>query len=205
MRSPVPDWRCLERTWGTRNFKRDSQNADPNAPKPNNMVVVVTDDHGHILLQRRRDNDLWALPGGGMDLTDPLPGTAVREVEITGLVGTYTDPKYVIVYTNGEVRRQFNVCFIACITGGRLEISDKSTEFRFVPPEEIEQLPMHHTQGLRLQRHPWPPCVSDSGRTKWRSRAPRTNTVPRTSSYEAGIGATAPAFGWIVGINRAEP
>lgn len=63
------------------------------------MVVVVTDDHGHIVLQRRRDNDLWALPGGGMDFTDSLPGTAVCEVEITGLVGTYTDPKHVIVYT----------------------------------------------------------------------------------------------------------
>lgn len=105
---------------------------DPNAPKPNSMVVaasaVVTDDHGRILLQRRRDNDLWALPGGGMDLTDSLPGTAVREVkeetgldvEITGLVGTYTDPKHIIAYTDGEVRRQFNVCFTARITGGRI-------------------------------------------------------------------------------------
>ncbi|MFI2367505.1 NUDIX domain-containing protein [Streptomyces sp. NPDC018833] len=136
---------------------------DPNAPKPNSMVVaasaVVTDDHGRILLQRRRDNDLWALPGGGMDLTDSLPGTAVREVkeetgldvEITGLVGTYTDPKHIIAYTDGEVRRQFNVCFTARITGGRLEISDESTELRFVPPEEIEQLLMHRTQRLRLQ------------------------------------------------------
>ncbi|WPO75386.1 NUDIX domain-containing protein [Streptomyces sp. KN37] len=136
---------------------------DPNAPKPNSMVVaasaVVTDDHGRILLQRRRDNDLWALPGGGMDLTDSLPGTAVREVkeetgldvEITGLVGTYTDPKHIIAYTDGEVRRQFNACFTARITGGQLAISDESTELRFVPPDEIEQLPMHHTQRLRLQ------------------------------------------------------
>ncbi|MFE3826051.1 NUDIX hydrolase [Streptomyces sp. NPDC059092] len=136
---------------------------DPSAPKANSMVVaasaVVTDVHGHILLQRRRDNDLWALPGGGMDFTDSLPGTAVREVreetgldvEITGLVGTYTDPKHIIAYTDGEVRRQFNVCFTARITGGQLEISAESTEIRFVPPEEIEQLPMHHTQQLRLQ------------------------------------------------------
>ncbi|MFI6276840.1 NUDIX domain-containing protein [Streptomyces sp. NPDC050988] len=136
---------------------------DPSAPEPNSMVVaasaVVTDDRGRILLQRRRDNGLWALPGGGMDLTDSLPGTAVREVkeetgldvEITGLVGTYTDPKHIIAYTDGEVRRQFNVCFTARITSGQLAISDESTELRFVPPEEIEQLPMHHTQRLRLQ------------------------------------------------------
>ncbi|MCS0639219.1 NUDIX domain-containing protein [Streptomyces sp. LP05-1] len=138
---------------------------DPNAPKPNSMVVaaaasaVVTDDHGRILLQRRRDNDLWALPGGGVDLADSLPGTAVREVKdetgldvaITGLVGTYTDPKHIIAYTGGEVRRRFNVCFTARITGGQLEISDESTELGYVSQEEIEQLPMHHAQRLRLQ------------------------------------------------------
>lgn len=151
------------RTRGRLTVARTEYYDDPNAPKPNSIVVaasaVVTDDHGRILLQRRRDNDLWALPGGGMDLTDSLPGTAVREVkeetgldvEITGLVGTYTDPKHIIAYTDGEVRRQFNVCFTARITGGRLEISDESTELRFLPPEEIEQLPMHHTQRLRLQ------------------------------------------------------
>ncbi|WP_405725666.1 NUDIX domain-containing protein [Streptomyces sp. NBC_01537] len=136
---------------------------DPKAPKPNSLVVaasaVVTDGNGRILLQRRRDNDLWALPGGGMDLTDSLPGTAVREVkeetgldvEITGLVGTYTDPKHVIAYADGEVRRQFNVCFTARIIGGRLAISDESTELQFVDQDRLEKLPMHHTQRLRLR------------------------------------------------------
>lgn len=136
---------------------------DPKAPEPNTLVVaasaVVTDESGCILLQRRRDNDLWALPGGGMEMADSLPGTAVREVkeetgldvEITGLVGTYTDPRHVIAYTDGEVRRQFNVCFTARIVGGQLAISDESTELRFVPPEELAELSMHHTQRLRLR------------------------------------------------------
>ncbi|MEU4794314.1 NUDIX domain-containing protein [Streptomyces sp. NPDC023327] len=136
---------------------------DPNAPKPNSLVVaasaVVTDEDGRILMQRRRDNDLWALPGGGMDMTDSLPGAAVREVkeetgldvEITGLVGTYTDPRHVIAYTDGEVRRQFNVCFTARRVGGELEISNESTELRFVAPADLESLPMHHTQRLRIQ------------------------------------------------------
>ncbi|MER0241992.1 NUDIX domain-containing protein [Streptomyces sp. HSW2009] len=135
---------------------------DPHAPQPNSMVVaasaVVTDGEGRILLQRRRDNELWALPGGGMDFTDSLPGCAVREVkeetgldvEITGLVGTYTDPRHVIAYTDGEVRRQFNVCFRARVIGGVLAVSDESTEVRFVHPDEFGSLPMHHTQRLRL-------------------------------------------------------
>ncbi|GAA3362650.1 hypothetical protein GCM10017744_054210 [Streptomyces antimycoticus] len=40
------------------------------------------------------------------------------DVEITGLVGMYTDPRRVIAYTDGEVRRQFNVCFTARVVGG---------------------------------------------------------------------------------------
>ncbi|MBV6703340.1 NUDIX hydrolase [Kitasatospora aureofaciens] len=136
---------------------------DPNAPKPNRLVVaasaVVTDHEGRILLQRRTDNGLYAMPGGTMDLGESLPGTAVREVreetgldvEITGLVGTYTDPRHVIAYSDGEVRQQFNVCFTARITGGELRISSESTDLRFVGPDDIGDLPMHHTQRLRLQ------------------------------------------------------
>ncbi|MFB7472724.1 NUDIX domain-containing protein [Kitasatospora sp. NPDC056184] len=136
---------------------------DPNAPKPNRLVVaasaVVTDDEGRILLQRRTDNGLYALPGGTMDLGESLPGTAIREVreetgldvEITGLVGTYTDPRHMIAYSDGEVRQQFNVCFTARITGGQLRMSNESTDLQFVAPDDIEDLPMHHTQQLRLR------------------------------------------------------
>ncbi|MFE5807012.1 NUDIX hydrolase [Streptomyces sp. NPDC056491] len=136
---------------------------DPYTPEPNSMVVaasaVITDGEGRILLQRRTDNDLWALPGGGTDPGDSLPGTAVREVkeetgldvEITGLVGTYTDPRHIIEYSDGEVRRQFNICFTARITGGELSLSDESTELRFVAPADLDALPMHPTQRLRLR------------------------------------------------------
>ncbi|TWV28042.1 NUDIX domain-containing protein, partial [Streptomyces albidoflavus] len=47
---------------------------DPHAPQPNSLVVaasaVVTDDQGRVLMQRRADSGLWALPGGGMELSD---------------------------------------------------------------------------------------------------------------------------------------
>ncbi|AYF77930.1 NUDIX domain-containing protein [Nocardia yunnanensis] len=138
---------------------------DPAAPEPNSLVVaasaVVCDGDGRILLQRRADNGLWALPGGGMEMSDSLPGCAVREVkeetgldiEITGLVGTYTDPRHVIAYSDGEVRRQFNVCFRAEVVGGELAISDESVELRFVAPDELDGLDIHPTQRLRLAHH----------------------------------------------------
>ncbi|MFD9885407.1 NUDIX domain-containing protein [Streptomyces alboflavus] len=136
---------------------------DPDAPEPNSLVVaasaVVVDGQGRVLLQRRSDSGLWALPGGGMEMADSLPGAAVREVkeetgldvEITGLVGTYTDPKHVIAYSDGEVRRQFNVCFRARPVGGTPSVSDESLEVRWVAPADLGSLDMHHTQRLRLR------------------------------------------------------
>jgi ADP-ribose pyrophosphatase YjhB (NUDIX family) len=55
---------------------------DPAAPEPNSLVVaasaVVTDEQRRLLLQRRSDSGLWALPGGGMEMTDSLPGCVSR-------------------------------------------------------------------------------------------------------------------------------
>lgn len=131
---------------------------------PNSLVVatsaVVTDDAGRILLQRRADSGNWALPGG-MEMDESLADSVVREVkeetglnvEVTGLVGTYTDPRHIIAYTGGEVRRQFNICYTARVVGGQLASSDESTEFRFIDPAELDSLAIHHTQRLRIRHY----------------------------------------------------
>lgn len=136
---------------------------DPDAPVPNSLVVAasaaVLDDAGRLLLQRRVDNGLWSMPGGAMEMTESLPEAAVREVreetgyevEVTGLVGTYTDARHVIAYSDGEVRRQFNVCFRATVVGGALSVSDESHEVRWFVPSELADAPMHHTQRLRVE------------------------------------------------------
>jgi ADP-ribose pyrophosphatase YjhB (NUDIX family) len=135
---------------------------DPDAPVPNSLVVatsaVVVDGQGRILMQRRADSGNWALPGGGMEMTESLTDSVIREVkeetgyevEVTGLVGTYTDPRHIIAYSDGEVRRQFNICYTARIIGGQPAVSDESTEIRFVDQGGLDELPMHATQRLRL-------------------------------------------------------
>src|SRR3979411_444891 len=112
---------------------------DPDAPQPNALVpagsAVAANSEGDILLHRRRDNDLWALPGGAMQLGETMAQAVVREVEeetgleveVTGLIGLYTDPRHVIAYEDGEVRQQFNVCFQARIVGGTLCASEESS------------------------------------------------------------------------------
>ena len=107
---------------------------DPDAPTPNSVVpsasAIVTDEQGRILLVKRRDNTLWALPGGGHDIGETIEQTAVREVKeetgldvaVAGLSGIYTDPAHVVAFTDGEVRQQFSLCFTTTVLGGQLAI-----------------------------------------------------------------------------------
>src|ERR1051325_10853628 len=137
---------------------------DPNAPKANSLVpsvnVVVTNDQGEILMIRRTDNDNWAVPGGAIDLGESLTQAAIREtkeetgidVEITGLVGIYTDPKHVLHYTsNDEVRQEFSIALTGRPVGGHPTPSDESREVHWIPLETIEGLDMDRSMRIRIQ------------------------------------------------------
>lgn len=138
---------------------------DPHAPEPNSVVpsasAIVTDEHGRILLVKRRDNTLWALPGGGHDIGESIEQTAVREVkeetgldvEVTRLVGIYTNPAHVVAFTDGEVRQQFSLCFTTKLRGGELAIDHESTDIAWTQPADIEQLEMHPSMRLRIQHY----------------------------------------------------
>ncbi len=136
---------------------------DPDAPKATSMVpsvnVVVENDKGEILLIRRSDNNNWALPGGAIDIGESLTQAAIREVqeetgitcEITGLVGIYTDPKHIILYTsNNEARQEFSVVLAAHHIAGLPTRSEESRDVRWVATSEVEDYPMHRSMNLRI-------------------------------------------------------
>ncbi|OJG07885.1 NUDIX hydrolase [Pseudonocardia alni] len=136
---------------------------DPDAPQANSIVpsttAAVRDDRGRLLMIHKIDNDKWALPGGGMDLGESIADAAVREVaeetglsvEITGLVGIYTDPGHVMAYDDGEVRQQFSVCFHARPTGGTLREDGTETKAaKWVEPADIDGLTIHPSMRRRI-------------------------------------------------------
>jgi ADP-ribose pyrophosphatase YjhB (NUDIX family) len=137
--------------------------ADPSAPEANSLVpsvnVVVTNPAGEVLLIRRSDNGNWAVPGGAIDLGESMVQAAVRETreetgilcEVTGLVGIYTDPRHVMLYTsNGEARREFSIVLTARAAGGELTRNEESSEVRWVMREDLDGYQMDRSMRLRI-------------------------------------------------------
>ena len=120
---------------------------DPDAPAITSVVpsvvAVVLDDQGRILLIEKTDNGLWALPGGGHEPGETIAETVVREVkeetgydvEVTRVVGLYTNPHHVMAYDDGEVRQQFSICFSARLRGGSSTPSSESRRVDWITPD----------------------------------------------------------------------
>src|SRR6478736_2959121 len=136
---------------------------DPNAPEANSVVpsvvAIVQDAAGRVLLIHKTDNNLWALPGGGHEIGESIVDTVVREVkeetgydvEVETITGTYTNPRHVMAYDDGEVRQQFSIAFRARLIGGEARTSSESSEVVWVLPEELKALDMHPSMRLRIQ------------------------------------------------------
>src|SRR4051812_34684935 len=94
-----------------------------------------------------------------MDPGESIGDAAIRETkeesgvdcEITGMVGIYTNPRHVILYTSdGEVRQECSVVFSARVVGGELTPSSESAEVRWVLPDELDALEMHPSMRQRV-------------------------------------------------------
>ena len=123
---------------------------DPAAPKPTSRKpsasVIVRNSAGDLLLLRRPDSGRWTIPTGGLKKNETLTQCALREcreetgleVEITALVGVFSDPAHVIAYADGEVRQPVNTCFSAGVIGGKLTINDEASGVTWVAPTQLD-------------------------------------------------------------------
>lgn len=128
---------------------------DPNAPEVNSRVPPSTWSLSIrlavSLMIRRSDNGNSALPGSAIGLGASIPNAGIRGTveetgvtcEITGVIGTYTDPKYVIPYaSSGEFRQEFSIVLTGRLVSGEPATSDESLEVRWGPRDELLALQM---------------------------------------------------------------
>ena len=145
-------------------MSRSDHYDDPLAPEPNSIVIAVStfvlDESERLLTIRRTDNDLVALPGGRHELGETMTETAAREtweetgivVEVTGLIGIFSNPDHVMAYDDGEVRQEFSICFRARPVGGAPRTSDESREVAWLTRSELEDADIHPSIRLRIAR-----------------------------------------------------
>ena len=88
--------------------------------------AIVQDEAGRVLLQRRGDDGLWGLPGGGLEPGETFEGAARRELnEETGLDAALTfwqavsGPQLYHRYPNGD-----QVYFVGGLCRGRLPAAE---------------------------------------------------------------------------------
>lgn len=128
---------------------------DPKAPKPNmptrlgaNAIITC---NGKILLEKRRDCDIWGLVGGGVKKHETELQAMTREIyEELGLrvspndlkkLAVYGEPGRIAAYQDGSIWRMVIVVFgLELDTIPDMTISAESRDLRFFSKEELSDI-----------------------------------------------------------------
>lgn len=111
--------------------------------------VLIVDEAGKLLLQRRTDNGQWGIPGGVMEIGETLEETARRETkEETGcevgeivLFGVFSGPEGIYTYPNGDQIVNVSVVYLTRSVNGVMKAdAEESLELRFFAPEELASI-----------------------------------------------------------------
>jgi len=112
--------------------------------------AAIFDEQGRVLLTQRKDNGQWCLPSGGVEPGESVAEACEREVlEETGLsvsvkrlVGVYSHPDQLTLYSETDKFQIIALHFEAFITGGELGLSDETIGYGYYTIEEVEKMDM---------------------------------------------------------------
>lgn len=104
-----------------------------------------------LLLEKRRDSDIWGLVGGGVKDHETAPQAMAREIyEELGIrvpkerfrkLAVYGEPGRIAAYCDGSVWRMVIVVFaLELDREDNLRISEESRELRFFTKEELKNI-----------------------------------------------------------------
>ncbi len=123
--------------------------------------TAVIDPEGKVLLIRRADNGLWAMPGGACDTGETPAQSAAREVweesgyqvEITRLLGLF-DSRHSGTRSS---RHLYHILFAGVPVAGEARISNETTEVGWFSWETVpwDELTPGHRQRLQFVMQWW--------------------------------------------------
>ena len=108
--------------------------------------VLIENEKGEVLLQRRSDTGEWCVPGGALEPGETYIEAATRElseevgIKVSGLklFGLYSGADREIHYPNGDVVYSLSVIFITRSFTGEISDSDSEVlEHRFFDKDRI--------------------------------------------------------------------
>ena len=131
-------------------------NCDPkDAPKttmPAHLGAnAILTCQGKLLLEKRRDSDIWGMPGGGCKKWETGREAIAREIyEELGIripkekfekLAVYDNPGRIAAYRDGSIWRMVIVVFALEVEENRpIRISNESKEARFFTKEELRHI-----------------------------------------------------------------
>ena len=140
----------------------------PNPPKTTqgahlgaNAIITW---NGKLLLEKRRDCDIWGLVGGGVKKTETAMQAMIWEIrEELGLriapeqlckLGVYGEPGRIAAYRDGSIWRMVVVVFsLELQEEPKLHISEESRDLRFFSKEELKDIEIVVTHSDIVEDH----------------------------------------------------
>lgn len=120
-------------------------------PKPVTPLVgcdvFVLNERSEVLLIQRKDNGMWALPGGCHDLDETPKDCAEREcreesgyeVEVTDLLAVYSSNRYEYVNYPWKENQFCHVFFRAKLVSGQPKTSSETTQVAWFAEKDLPQ------------------------------------------------------------------
>ena len=110
--------------------------------------VIVENERGEVLLQKRADNHCWGYAGGSVELDEPVEDAAARELlEETGLTalklelfGVFSGKDTHYIYPNGDEVSNVDIVYLCKNYEGTLKCQEEEVEeLRFFPADALPE------------------------------------------------------------------